>query len=202
MEDRLDDPTTGEEASRRRGGQVLFALLFFGLSVVLLALIGEQTKWVARSKIYTQPGFWPAIALGGMVLFTGLHLRLQIRARAEQRRQQMPNLPLQSASLASAFTPDERREGFNWLHPFEYAAYFMIYVNAVPIIGFLISSMTFAPLLLYRFGYRKRFHLWIGVMFAIATVVMFKGFLSVKIPGALIYEILPGALRNFFILNF
>ena len=41
-----------------------------------------------------------------------------------------------------------------------------------------------------------------AVLFGLATVVVFKSFLSVKIPGGMIYEYLPGAIRTFFILNF
>jgi hypothetical protein len=35
-----------------------------------------------------------------------------------------------------------------------------------------------------------------------SIVVIFKSFLEVKIPGGAIYELLPNALRSFFILNF
>jgi hypothetical protein len=38
------------------------------------------------------------------------------------------------------------------------------------------------------------------VGFAIAVVLVFKGLLSVRIPGALLYEYLPGPLRSFAIL--
>jgi hypothetical protein len=41
-----------------------------------------------------------------------------------------------------------------------------------------------------------------AVLVALAVVVVFKSFLSVKIPGGAIYEYLPDALRSFFILNF
>lgn len=181
MDDRLNDQLSGEDETRRKSGQFLFALLFLGLSVLLLALIGEQTKWVARSKIYTQPAFWPAVSLSGMVLFTALHIR-----QHQWRR------------LKTA----DRLEGRIWLLPFEYALYFMIYVTTVPIVGFLPATIVFTPAMLYRFGYRKRLQLWIGVAFACAVVVLFKGLLAVKIPGALLYEYLPGTLRSFFIVNF
>ncbi|MGI9364661.1 MAG: tripartite tricarboxylate transporter TctB family protein [Rhizobiaceae bacterium] len=181
MDDRLNDQLSGEDETRRKSGQFLFALLFLGLSVLLLALIGEQTKWVARTKLYTQPAFWPAVSLSGMVLFTALHIRQHHWRRLK---------------------PADRLEGRIWLRPFEYAFYFMLYVTMVPIIGFLPISMIFAPLMLYRFGYRKRLQLWVGVVFAIAVVVLFKGLLGVKIPGSVVYEYLPGAMRSFFILNF
>ena len=44
--------------------------------------------------------------------------------------------------------------------------------------------------------------MWSAGVFAVLVVLIFKSFLQVKIPGAAIYEYLPGALRSFFILNF
>ena len=42
--------------------------------------------------------------------------------------------------------------------------------------------------------------LWISVAFGLVVVLLFKAFLQVKIPGSALYEVLPGGLRNFFIL--
>ena len=36
----------------------------------------------------------------------------------------------------------------------------------------------------------------------IATVVIFKSLLGVKIPGGLVYEYLPGTIRNVMIVRF
>ena len=57
-------------------------------------------------------------------------------------------------------------------------------------------------LIVLRLGYRSRAMMWISLGFGGAVVVLFKGLLSVRIPGGAIYEYLPGALRSFFILNF
>ncbi len=84
----------------------------------------------------------------------------------------------------------------------EWAAWFLVYVWLVPIIGYLPMTLIFAPVLTWRMGYRTRLVLWSSVAFGFLVVVVFKSLLQVKIPGGALYEILPGALRNFFILNF
>ena len=162
-----------------RRGQLVFALILVGAALLLLVLIGEQTTWVKKTKLFAQPRFWPAVAIGGMVLMGGLHLY---------------KLPWRRVSRYDLW------EVKRWGQVFEFAGWFMGYVLLVPVIGYLPVTMAFVPLLCWRMGYRSRFMLWAGVAFAVIVVVLFKGFLSVKIPGALIYEYLPGALRSFFIL--
>ncbi|KIC16935.1 tripartite tricarboxylate transporter TctB family protein [Leisingera sp. ANG-Vp] len=162
-----------------RRGQLVFALILLAAALLLLALIGEQTTWVKKTKLFAQPRFWPAVAIGGMVLMGGLHLY---------------KLPWRRVSRYDLW------EVKRWGQVFEFAGWFMGYVLLVPVIGYLPVTMAFVPLLCWRMGYRSGFMLWAGVAFAVIVVVLFKGFLSVKIPGALIYEYLPGALRSFFIL--
>lgn len=173
---------TSERESRfvgPRRGQLIFALVFLTLSVLLLALIGEQTAWVKKTKLFAQPRFWPAVSLGGMVLLGGLHLY---------------QLPWRRVSRYDLW------EARQWGRSLEYGLWFMAYVLLVPIIGYLPVTLVFVPLLARRMGYRSRFMMLVCLGFALAVVVLFKGLLSVKIPGALLYEYLPGSLRSFFIL--
>jgi hypothetical protein len=164
-----------------RRGQLVFALVFVALSIVLLAQIGDQTRWVAKTKLAAQPRFWPAVSLGLMLALGGLHLwRLPWRK-------------------VTTFDKAELRK---WGGVFEYALWFMGYVLIVPVLGYLPVTLAFVPALAWRMGYRSRKMMWISVAFAIFVVLLFKSFLSVKIPGGMIYEYLPGAVRSFFILNF
>ncbi|MDA0961461.1 MAG: tripartite tricarboxylate transporter TctB family protein [Proteobacteria bacterium] len=162
-----------------RRGQLLFALGFLAVSVLLLSQIGRETDWVEKTRLSAQPRFWPAIGLGLMVLAGGLHLW-----RLPWRR----------------LTPYDRVEVRRWLSVFEYALWFMAYVALVPILGYLPVTMVFVPALAWRMGYRTRFMMVLSVVFAVGVVVLFKGFLSVRIPGGAVYEYLPGALRSFAIL--
>ncbi|MCE8509411.1 tripartite tricarboxylate transporter TctB family protein [Ruegeria pomeroyi] len=162
-----------------RRGQLIFALFFVAVSVLLLSQIGSQTKWIEKSKLFAQPRFWPAVGLGGMVLLGGVHLYL---------------LPWRRATRYDWW---ELRK---WAQVLEFAIWFLAYVLLVPLIGYLPVTLVFVPLLAWRMGYRDRRMLGLSILFAVAVVVLFKGLLGVKIPGGAIYEYLPGALRSFFIL--
>ena len=162
-------------------GQLLFAVIFFALSLFLLSQIGDQTKWVKKTSFAAQPRFWPMVGILLMTICTGLHLW---------------KLPRRRINIA------DWREAKKWFAVIEFGIWFFVYVVTVPIIGYLLATLMFMPLLSYRMGYRTRTPLLWSVAFGFGTVVLFKSFLSVKIPGGLIYEYLPSALRSFFILNF
>ena len=163
-----------------RRGQLAFALGFLAISLLLLACIRDQTVWAAKTGLAAQPRFWPAIGLGAMVALGGLHLY-----RLPWRR----------------FTRFDGAELRRWAAALEYVLWFMAYVVAVPYVGYLPVTMIFVPLLAWRMGYRSGRMLAISVGFAVAVVLVFKMALSVRIPGAVLYEYLPDALRGFFILN-
>jgi hypothetical protein len=162
-------------------GQFLFALIFLIFSALLLSQLGDQTKWVKKTSFAAQPRFWPMVGLILMVCCTSLHLwRLPRRT----------------------MVPADWKEAKKWVAVVEYGMWFFAYVVTVPIVGYLFSTVIFMPALTYRMGYRRTNTLIWSVIFGFGTVVLFKSFLSVKIPGGLIYEYFPSAVRNFFILNF
>jgi len=72
----------------------------------------------------------------------------------------------------------------------------------VPIIGYLLATLIFMPLLVFRAGYREKRLLLLSMIIGLTIVVVFKSFLSVKIPGGMIYEYLPDAMRSFMLINF
>ncbi|MCB1341159.1 MAG: tripartite tricarboxylate transporter TctB family protein [Pseudooceanicola sp.] len=161
-----------------RRGQLLFALAFLALSLLLLMLLPWQTTWLAKSQLVAQPRFWPAVGLGLMTACGALYL-----ARLPWRR----------------FTRFDTAEAKRWAAVAEYAGWFMAYVLLVPLLGYLPVTLVFVLSLARRLGYRRRGVYIAGAIFALAVVVIFKGFLSVRIPGAAVYEYLPTALRAFFI---
>lgn len=175
MSDHLDT-----QSKTRSAGQLGFVAAALLLSLVLLVSIPSQTEWVDNARNFAaQPRFWPSVAIVTMVLGFGAHLlRMQRRWISALDRQEM------------------RR----WVEPLEYMLWFMGYVFAVPYVGFMPLSIAFACALCWRLGYRSRGWMLSACAFAVATVVLFKAVLSVKIPGAAIYEVLPGALRSFAIL--
>lgn len=95
-------------------GELLFAVLFLGFAVFLLSQLGEQARFSAKSKFFSQPALWPGIGVIGMTVFGIVHLAGKMRGR----------------KLAI-----ELAEGGCWLRPLEYLAWFMGYVAATPVIG-------------------------------------------------------------------
>ncbi len=170
---------------RRRTGDTVFAIAVLAFAVVMLALIGEQTKFVKRLKWTHQPAFWPAISLGGMTLFALLYAAGSLRRGGK-------------VSSPSGL----RVELFLWLRAVEFVVWFMVYVFAVPLAGYLLSTVVFCLALTLRMGYRDGKMLSAATAVGIGIVLVFKTFLSVKIPGGAVYEYLPAAVRNFLIVNF
>ena len=154
-------------------------MLFF--AALLLSQTPSETRWVAKTDFFAQPRFWPAVGLTVMVVFGALHLY---------------GLPWRRFRRADWI------EARKWATVLEFAVWFMGYVFAVPVVGYLPSTLVFVPLLARRLGYRSGKMMLASILFAFVTVAVFKSLLEVKIPGGMLYEYLPGAIRSFFILNF
>jgi hypothetical protein len=169
----------------RRRGDVVFAIAALIFAVVMLALIGEQTELVKRLQWTHQPRFWPVVSLGGMALFGLLYAIGSVRDRHREG-------PSSSRAV----------ELFLWLRAGEFAVWFMVYVFVVPVLGYLVTTILFSALLAYRAGYRTPRMMAYAVVVGIGIVLIFKTFLSVKIPGGAVYEVFPEAVRNFLIVNF
>lgn len=159
---------------------MLFAAAFLIASLILLSQLGAETKFSAKGQMFAQPRFWPAVGVIGMVVFGAAYLVETYRGRV----------------------PTSGVEPLIWLRAVEYFVWFMAYVIAVPIIGYLAASICFTVLLALRLGYRSARHLGLAAGVGIAVVLVFKTGLSVKIPGGAVYEYLPDALRNVMIVNF
>ncbi|MEX0287174.1 MAG: tripartite tricarboxylate transporter TctB family protein [Paracoccaceae bacterium] len=172
--------STPTDLTSPKPGEVIFALLFLGFSALLLSQLGEQTKFSSKGQLFAQPRFWPAVGVIGMTGFGALHLLSILRQRV----------------------PGGAIEAVYWIRAFEYLVWFMVYVWAVPIVGYLPTTIVFTVLLALRLGYRDRFMLLSAAGTGFAVVFLFKTVLSVKIPGGAVYEYLPATLRNFMILNF
>lgn len=165
----------------RRPGDIVFAWVFLALSVFLASQIGTQSPWTGTRQLFAQPAFWPTVALGLMTLFAALHL------------------------LSSSLSPriaGRWREVWEWLRALEYAGWFMAYVWVVPQAGYLLATIAFALFLGLRAGYRTWGMFGVLAVMAVVIVVLFKGFLQVRIPGGAIYEILPDGLRAFMLTYF
>ena len=170
------------QIQRRTGDTVFGAICLLG-SLVLFSQMWSQTAWVNGQGFAAQPGFWPSLAVSGMVLFSAINLALSFRDPSSEER---------LISLGEEISL--------WLRSIEFALWFMAYVLITPYVGYLPASLIFTVALTARCGYRSPQAFVAAALTALATVVLFKSFLQVRIPGGALYESLPGAIRNFFIL--
>lgn len=164
----------------RRPGDVFIASVSVLFALFLAINLPSQTTWVARTKLFAQPAFWPTIAVGLMVLFSLLHL---VGALVSERVSGLK---------------EEAAEIWEWVKLLEFAGWFMGYVTIVPLLGYLPSTIAFTLLLTLRLGYRGTRWMLAAVGGSAVVVLLFKGVLQVKIPAGAVYDVLPsGALRTF-----
>lgn len=165
----------------RRPGDLFYSCICLAFSLFLAINLPSETTWASNTKLFAQPAFWPYAAVYAMIVFSGLHL---------------------ISSLLSEKLDGRWQEIGFWLLSIEYAGWFMIYVIAVPQLGYLPTTVLFAVLLSLRLGYRGFRMLGSAALFGVVVVVVFKSLLQVKVPGGAIYEYLPTAPRSFFLTYF
>jgi hypothetical protein len=159
----------------RKPGEILFVTISMVIAVALLAAIPWQTTWIPGKGLAAQPRLWPSLSLGGVVLFGLMNAWSRVRVTR---------------------TPGRWQEAAVWLRSLEFIGWYMLYVVAIPVIGYLLSTVLFCTGLALRVGYRGRTVVIAG-LFGLFVVLLFKAALNVKIPGGAIYEHAPEALRYF-----
>ncbi len=158
----------------RRPGDIFFAAVFLLFAIFLLSQLGAQTSEVKRTKWFAQPSFWPTVSVWAMVIFGLLHW------------------------MSSAMSPRIQgrwTEVAFWLRALEYVLYFLVYVQLVPFLGYLPSTVIFAVFLALRTGFRKPGVIGIAALFGVAVTFIFRAFLQVKIPAGALYQYLPDSVR-------
>lgn len=157
----------------RRPGEILFATLTMVIALALLAAIFWQTTWLPGKRLAAQPRFWPGVSLLGVVIFGFLHAMSRLRVTR---------------------TPGRWTEASVWVRSLEFIGWYMVYVWAIPVIGYLSATVVFCSALAFRLGYRGRMIGW-AALFGLCVVLFFKTAMNVKIPGGAIYEAAPESLR-------
>lgn len=176
------DLTARRLEAHHHPAEIIFGVLAFAFALFLLFQIPTQTTWVKGGSVFRQPAFWPAVSIVGMTLFGAAELwACWRRNRGADRK-----------AIA--------QEALDWVRALEYVVWFLAYVWLVPLLGYLPSSIVFCTLLAWRLGYHTPRALLMAALVGVATVVVFKSFLSVRIPGGAVYEYLPSQIRNFMIL--
>ena len=89
-------------------------------------------------------------------------------------------------------------EASKWLSALEFVGWFIAYTLAVPIFGYLVSTLVFGTALPWRMGYRgwRWFSICLTASFAI--VLLFRTGLQIKTPVNIwLYSLLPDGARGF-----
>ena len=171
-----------DSGSPDSGSLVFFFLCF---SLLLLALLPSQTRWINGISFVKQPAFWSLVSIGMMLSFSIISLCIQ-KKNIVQIGKDFVHCLLQQKSLLVI----------------ENCGYYFLYVWLVPLIGYLPSSILFMVLLTWRYGFRDKTMLLGSVLTAIVIVVLFKSMMRLHIPAGQIYAYLPDAMRDFFIFYF
>ena len=196
-------PSHTFDKQRRRAA--IFAACALLFAAAMLALSGAQLKWNAVG-FHKQPGFWSVLSLIGMALFA-LALLLQPAAMRSAKYVDI-NVDVGDDGDGNSDSDNDdinrnrttrnwRTLCQQWFGTAEYALYFLLYVYAVPRLGYLPSTLIALCLLMYRLGYRSARMQLTACLVGASIVVLFKSLLQVKIPGGALYEMFPSALRNF-----
>ena len=159
----------------RKPGEILFVTISMLIAVGLLISIPWQTTWLPGKGLAAQPRFWPSLSLGGVVLFGLMNGLTRVRVTR---------------------TPGRWQEAATWLRSLEFIGWYMLYVAAIPVIGYLAATLVFCGGLALRVGYRGK-TVWIAIAFGLFVVLFFKTAMNVKIPSGAIYEYAPEPFRYF-----
>lgn len=165
----------------RRPGDLIFAAGFLVIALACLMALPWQAQFLGRKSLVEEPGFWPSVGVGMMVVFGLIHFICTWNA---------PRLP------------GRLQEVILWARSIEFVAWFIVYVVAVPVIGYLPATLLFAVLLSIRAGYRSARMLASAAGLALVTVGVFKAGLGVKLPTGEVYQYLPDSIRTFVMVNF
>lgn len=90
-----------------------------------------------------------------------------------------------------------------YLAALEFVVYFILYTLAVPVLGYLFSTVILGSFLTYRLGYRSVTWILRSLITSLAIVLVFRTFLQIKTPGSIwVYDQLPTAWRAFMLTYF
>ena len=177
----MADPAADRLHPPHHRAELAFALAAFAVAVGLALAWRGQTVWVDGRLPLRQPGLFPAVAIGLMLVFGAGNLAACLIRNARTRG--APALP----------------ELARWAAAGEFLGWYLAYVLAVPWLGYLPATVLFTAALAFRLGYRGRM-LWAAPLMGAGVVVLFKAVLKVRIPGGALYDLAPPALRTLLVL--
>ncbi|MCR9125893.1 MAG: tripartite tricarboxylate transporter TctB family protein [Rhodobacteraceae bacterium] len=197
-------------AFRRGRGDLVFSAVAFLAALGFLAAFWTQTGWEGRKlpddmgqyllrqlgviegegrltrlgRILKQSWVAPMACLAILVPAAALNLRASLRVHLWRRRFRQPT--------------GLRHELSVWLRALEFVGWFGVYTLAVPVLGYLVSTLLLGTLLPWRMGYRS--WRWFGICLAtsLCIVVVFRTALQIKTPiNIWLYGLLPPRAEGF-----
>lgn len=98
---------------------------------------------------------------------------------------------------------DAGYEFAKYLAALEFVVYFVIYTMAVPVLGYLLSTVLLGTFLTWRLGYRSPVWILRSLATSFAIVIVFRTLLQIKTPASIwLYDQLPTAARAFMLTYF
>lgn len=195
---------------KRGRGDLVFSVFMLLVAVFFFAFFWTETGWQARKlpdqfglylfdqlglieregraerfgKILKQSWVAPFLCLCVLLPAAAINLRGSLRTHRWRKRFMLPTALKHEATL--------------WLRALEFVAVFLVYTLAVPILGYLMSTLLLGVLLPQRLGYRG--WRWAGICLAVsfAIVVVFRTGLQIKTPVNIwLYAQLPQGWESF-----
>lgn len=151
---------------------------------LLIGLPWQTRGGPDSSGWWTQPWLMPSIALCVLFLANAMSLLKDLLALRRE-----PAL-LQEKDDAIA-------QMVGWFRPFEFFAYFLLYLGSLKYLGYFLSTALFIQLILFRVGLRTLQWRLRGLLAALALTAIFRWGLGIWVPTAELYDFFPGVARKF-----
>jgi hypothetical protein len=153
----------------RQPAELAFAVAGTVTAGAFALLLPFQAAWRPGWDLAAQPGLWPALGIG-MMLVCGV---------------------CWIAGLWREVRADGAPPG-GWLVAAEYMLWFLAYGWLVPLAGYLIATVIALPLLAHRAGYRGWRPTVVAIATALGLALVFQFALSVALPASPMTRIVHG----------
>jgi len=200
---------------KRKRGDLIFSALVLAAALFFLGFFWTETGWDNRKlpdnfgtyignqlgfaeydgraprfgKILKQPWVAPMLCLLVFVPAAAWNMHMSGVVHRWRRRFLLPT--------------NVKYELHQWMRAIEFVAYFIAYTLIVPILGYLVSTISFGLFLTLRLGYRSKRWIGISLLSSFTIVLIFRTFLQIKTPVQIwLYDQLPVAAKSFMLSYF
>ena len=200
---------------KRKRGDTIFSVLMVALALFFLVFFWTESGWDKR-KLPDDLSTYLAYQFG----ITEIDGRVTRFGKILKQSWVAPLLcllifvPTAIWNLRNAWFVHRWRQRFQlptsasyeleqWFKALEFVGYFIVYTLAVPILGYLLSTLLLGSFLTWRLGYRSKKWIGISLIASFVVVIVFRTFLQIKTPGNIwLYDLLPVAAKSFMLSYF